>query len=53
MNAESSRSHLIIGIVMEATNKNTGNITKGKVCSLCKALHLRNSAGEGLTMVSH
>ena len=32
MNAESSRSHLIIGIVMESTNKNTGNVTKGKVC---------------------
>ena len=33
MNAESSRSHLIIGIIMEAANKNTGNVTKGKVNS--------------------
>ncbi|XP_060607664.1 nuclear anchorage protein 1-like [Ruditapes philippinarum] len=31
MNAESSRSHLVVGIVMEATNKNTGNVTKGKL----------------------
>ncbi|XP_053405776.1 uncharacterized protein LOC123566477 isoform X3 [Mercenaria mercenaria] len=31
MNAESSRSHLVIGIIMEATNKNTGNVTKGKL----------------------
>ena len=31
MNAESSRSHLVVGIVMESTNKNTGNVTKGKV----------------------
>ena len=31
MNAESSRSHLVIGIVMESTNKATGNVVKGKV----------------------
>ncbi|PVD19886.1 hypothetical protein C0Q70_20379 [Pomacea canaliculata] len=31
MNSESSRSHLVIGIVMESTNKATGTITKGKL----------------------
>ena len=31
MNDESSRSHLVIGITLECTNKNTGNVTKGKV----------------------
>ena len=31
MNAESSRSHLVIGIVMESTSKSTGNVMKGKV----------------------
>ena len=31
MNAESSRSHLVIGIVLESTNKATGNVVKGKV----------------------
>ncbi|XP_052794090.1 early endosome antigen 1-like isoform X2 [Mya arenaria] len=31
MNAESSRSHLIIGIILTSTNKNTGNVTKGKL----------------------
>ena len=31
MNAESSRSHLIISIVLETTNKSTGQILKGKV----------------------
>jgi hypothetical protein len=31
MNAESSRSHLVIGIVIESTNKTTGTVTKGKV----------------------
>jgi hypothetical protein len=31
MNAESSRSHLIVGVVMESTNKSTGNVVKGKV----------------------
>ncbi|ELU03973.1 hypothetical protein CAPTEDRAFT_167295 [Capitella teleta] len=31
MNDESSRSHLVIGIVIESTNRATGNITKGKL----------------------
>jgi len=31
MNTESSRSHLIIGIVIESTNLTTGTVTKGKV----------------------
>ena len=32
MNAESSRSHLIISIIIEATNRTTGTVSKGKVC---------------------
>ncbi|KAL8610796.1 hypothetical protein ACOMHN_016779 [Nucella lapillus] len=31
MNAESSRSHLVIGIVLESTNRATGNVLKGKL----------------------
>ena len=31
MNSESSRSHLIIGIVMETTNLTTGSVLRGKV----------------------
>ncbi|KAK3096468.1 hypothetical protein FSP39_000498 [Pinctada imbricata] len=31
MNAESSRSHLIIGIVLESINKTTGQVLKGKL----------------------
>ncbi len=31
MNAESSRSHLVIGITIETTNKVSGQILKGKV----------------------
>lgn len=31
MNAESSRSHLIIGITIETTNKTTGQVLTGKV----------------------
>ncbi|XP_041373330.1 COP1-interactive protein 1-like [Gigantopelta aegis] len=31
MNSESSRSHLILGIVMESTNKLTGQVLKGKL----------------------
>ncbi|KAK6179033.1 hypothetical protein SNE40_011481 [Patella caerulea] len=31
MNAESSRSHLVVGIVLESTNKVTGQIMKGKL----------------------
>jgi len=31
MNAESSRSHLIIGIVMETTNLTTGSVLRGKL----------------------
>ncbi|XP_071110400.1 uncharacterized protein [Haliotis cracherodii] len=31
MNAESSRSHLVIGIVLESTNKVTGHVLKGKL----------------------
>lgn len=32
MNAESSRSHLILGIVIESTNLTSGAVVKGKVC---------------------
>lgn len=31
MNADSSRSHLITTIIIQSTNKNTGNVVKGKV----------------------
>lgn len=31
MNAESSRSHLVIGIVIETTNLTTGAVLRGKV----------------------
>ena len=31
MNAESSRSHLIISVVIETTNKVTGAVVRGKV----------------------
>lgn len=34
MNAESSRSHLIIGITIETINKTTGQVLTGKVRSL-------------------
>ena len=34
MNTESSRSHLIIGIVIESTNLATGTVVKGKVIIL-------------------
>ena len=33
MNAESSRSHLIISVVIETTNKVTGAVVRGKVLS--------------------
>ena len=36
MNAESSRSHLILGIIIESTNLTSGAVVKGKVC-LCLA----------------
>lgn len=32
MNAESSRSHLVLSIVIESTNLTSGAVTKGKVC---------------------
>ncbi len=31
MNAESSRSHLIIGVIIESTNLSTGTVIKGKL----------------------
>ncbi|XP_064618815.1 myosin-9-like isoform X3 [Lineus longissimus] len=31
MNAESSRSHLIIGVVIESTNRTSGNVMRGKL----------------------
>ena len=34
MNAESSRSHLILGIVIESTNLTSGAVVKGKVSEL-------------------
>ena len=33
MNAESSRSHLIISVIIETTNKVTGAVVRGKVLS--------------------
>lgn len=38
MNMESSRSHLIIGIVIESTNLTTGAVIKGKVTILIQLL---------------
>ena len=32
MNAESSRSHLILSILLEVTNKTTGAVNKGNTC---------------------
>lgn len=32
MNAESSRSHLILSIVIESTNLTSGAVVRGKVC---------------------
>ena len=32
MNAESSRSHLILSIIIESTNRQTQVLVKGKVC---------------------
>ena len=31
MNSESSRSHLIIGVIIESTNLSTGTVVKGKL----------------------
>ena len=31
MNSESSRSHLVLSIIIESTNKTTGSVLKGKV----------------------
>merc|ERR1719277_581886 len=31
MNSESSRSHLILSVVIESTNRATGNVMKGKL----------------------
>ena len=36
MNAESSRSHLIIGIVIVSTNLTNGTVHKGKVRYVCR-----------------
>ena len=33
MNAESSRSHLVVGIVIESTNITNGTVHRGKVCA--------------------
>ena len=35
MNAESSRSHLVIGIVIECTNLTNGAVHRGKVYHMC------------------
>ena len=40
MNAESSRSHLVIGIVIESTNLTTGAVLRGKVIIVT---HISNS----------
>ena len=31
MNAESSRSHLVLGVILESTNLGTGAVVKGKL----------------------
>lgn len=31
MNSESSRSHLVIGVIIESTNLGTGAVVKGKL----------------------
>lgn len=31
MNAESSRSHLVLSVIIESTNKTNGQVTRGKV----------------------
>lgn len=31
MNAESSRSHLVLSVIIEATNKTNGQVNRGKV----------------------
>ena len=36
MNAESSRSHLVVGIVIESTNITNGTVHRGKVRCACK-----------------
>ena len=33
MNAESSRSHLVIGVIIESTNLTNGSVHRGKVSS--------------------
>ena len=38
MNSESSRSHLVIGIIIETTNRATGQVLKGKVRTTVKWL---------------
>lgn len=34
MNAESSRSHLILSVIVESTNRQSQVLVKGKVCAL-------------------
>jgi len=44
MNSESSRSHLVLSIVIESTNLTSGAVVKGKVSLLCRlylCLHLQ------------
>ena len=43
MNSESSRSHLVISVVIETTNKATGAVLKGKVGYLSLKLRTRFS----------
>ena len=38
MNEESSRSHLILSVVIESTNLQTQSMASGKVCFLCFSL---------------
>ena len=44
MNAESSRSHLIISIIIESTNRTSGAVTKGKVFIISFYMYLSFSS---------
>lgn len=41
MNSESSRSHLVIGVVIECTNLTNGTVHRGKVLSTAKYHYIK------------
>lgn len=45
MNAESSRSHLILSIVIESTNLQSQSVARGKVFNICNFLNIRKETG--------